>query len=173
MMRRENKIRSAEDLLSELRITNIPVSVEDICAREGFNISVLDFSEVEKAHAGKKISGALILKNGEKDIIVNQEDNRLRQRFTIAHELGHYYLHHIEAVDSEEHAIISFRGDRNVVEFEADRFAAELLMPSKQIDRLYKELDLPYISVLANKFDVSRAAMRYRLDTLDRNYIDL
>jgi len=167
-------VKNAGDLLRQLKITKIPIDVEKICAELDISITITDLSQVEKAHGGRPISGALILKNGEKDIIVNQDDIRERQRFTIAHELAHYFLHHCEeTVSSTERAIISFRGAKNKVEYEADQFAAELLMPLEHIIRLYEELPLPYITALALKFDVSKAAMRYRLDSLNKNYIDL
>jgi len=167
-------VKNAEDLLRQLKITKIPVDVKKICEDLGFVITYADLSPVEKAHGGKQISGALVLENGKKDIFVNQDDIPTRQRFTIAHELAHYFLHHDEdTMSSEKHAIISFRGAKNKTEYEADKFAAELLMPLEHITRLYEELPVPYVSALAHRFDVSNAAMRYRLDSLRKNYIDL
>jgi len=165
-------IKNAEDLLKKYNITDVPVDVEAICRNEGIEISVMDLREVEDAH-NRNISGALILKDSKKEIIVNEKDIHGRRRFTIAHELGHFFLHHCKKTNPQDHVIISYRGARNKIEFEADEFAAELLMPKKHVTRILQEVHLPYISILAHRFDVSKSAMRYRLHLLDENYIDL
>ena len=165
-------IKNAGDLLKKYNITDMPVDVEAICRGEDIEISVINLKEVEEAH-NRNVSGALILKDGKKEIIVNEKDIHGRRRFTIAHELGHLFLHHCEVNDPKDRVIISFRGLRNKQEFEADEFAAELLMPKKHVTRILKEVHLPYISILAHRFDVSKSAMRYRLHLLNENYIDL
>ena len=167
------RIERASDLLKRHEITNIPVDIEEICRREGIDVSVVDMSRVEAEHGGD-ISGALLVTSDNRDIIVNEKDIFERQRFTIAHELGHFFLHY-NPDTSPESMMISFRSARTQREYEADRFAAELLMPEKQIKEEYDKLARPYpnISTLAKKFNVSKAAMAYRLDTLGLRYFIL
>lgn len=102
-----------------------------------------------------------------------------RQRFTAAHELGHAVLH--------GELLSRFRADTNTTlresdeandpkEREANRFAAELLMPVELIRsrerELREELKVPtcprFVLAyrLASELLVSREAMRYRLKQL-------
>jgi len=162
--------KRASDLLEKYEMTNAFIDLEKICKELGINIHIMNIDPLEKKH-GRQISGALFIADGRKDIIVNEKDVPERQRFTIAHELGHYFLHHDS--NSETDAIISFRGERNNLEFQADQFAAELLMPPGRLKEEYKKLSVPSISALAKKFNVSNAAMHYRLDTLGMDYIRL
>ena len=166
--------KSVDALLKKHKITTIPVDVEKICEEEGITVSYADLRAVEKKYE-KEISGVLLTRLGENDIIVNEKDNEKRQRFTIAHELGHYFLHH-DHDTKKKSMMVSFRGARTEREYEADRFAAELLMPENAVEEEYSKLsasNAPYISVLAKIFDVSKAAMAYRLDNLRKIYINL
>ncbi len=79
----------------------------------------------------RNIPGKLILKG--KRIILNSNDDIPRQRFTIAHEIGHIYLQHI-CLDTEngkaKNAKSMLRTKNNdEIEEEANAFAASLLMP--------------------------------------------
>jgi len=150
---------------------DIPVDLDFICQEEGFNVYVEDLNEFEQQH-GRVISGILFLSSGDKDIYVNHNDIPERRRFTIAHELAHYYLHHGED-NPEKGVIVSFRGERSTQEYEADQFAAELLMPEINIREYLRDMSVPFISNLALFFDVSKAAMRFRMDKLNLRYIDL
>lgn len=90
-------------------------------------------------------------------IVVNQRcADRKRQRFSIAHELGHYFLHQTKV-------LMSAGDDINLdptVEAEANRFAAELLMPLDLV-RQYMYFPLPVLT-----FQVSEAAWLNRLRQL-------
>lgn len=64
-------------------------------------------------------SGLLRVINGEPHIFTDSEQSVQRQRYTIAHEIGHYLLGHLNPDAQSEH-----------MEYAADRFAADLLMPA-------------------------------------------
>jgi hypothetical protein len=104
---------------------------------------------------------------GEFVIKVNRNDPARRQRFTVAHEIGHYLLHRNEIGDGITDDVLyrSALSDRR--EAQANRMAADLLMPQKLIDEWMdraRSLKVDnVIGFLADKFNVSEAAMKIRL----------
>ncbi|MCL2576354.1 MAG: ImmA/IrrE family metallo-endopeptidase [Defluviitaleaceae bacterium] len=164
-----------ERLLKKYDITSPPIDIKEICEKEGFNIIQQDMSELEKLH-GKQISGMLFVGKIREDdetakeskvISVKWGENPKRQRFTMAHELGHFFLHR-----NDEPLIISFRSDRSPREYEADEFAAKILMPKEMLTKHYEDMLIKRAFVLASKFNVSVPAMKYRLDNLGLVYFD-
>lgn len=116
------------------------------------------------------ISGLLFRENGKLFLGVNSGHTVQRQRFTIAHEIGHYILHasekiHYDTKDDLEQ--VYFRADSisGADEIQANQFAAELLMPKELVEKCVKS-GILIISVLAERFHVSDGAMRYRLINL-------
>jgi Zn-dependent peptidase ImmA (M78 family) len=98
-------------------------------------------------------------------IYVNSSDSRLRQRFTIAHEIAHFVLHR-DLVDSEIVDRQLYRSHLgNKYESQANRFAAGLIMPSELVAEAFQKLSRDP-AVLARKFQVSTVAMRIRLESL-------
>jgi len=116
------------------------------------------------------ISGQIKCENNIYLIRVNRFDSRERQRFTIAHELAHYLLHR-EIIDSSPNGIrdnVLYRsGEPRAVEYEANKLAAEIVMPRKLIDQRLREFNETVtdevIERLAEEFQVSKAAMEVRL----------
>jgi len=114
--------------------------------------------------------------NGEIVIYVNNGDGDNRQLFTIAHELGHFFLHREEidnGIVSYRHAAMyeKYTNDERKREEEANHFAAELLMP-EMIFREYftknSHLDREIlISKMADLFGVSEDAIKVRMSYLD------
>ena len=118
----------------------------------------------------------IYIKDGVPIIGVNSLHHPLRQRFTIAHELGHLELHR-EMITSKVHVDKDFpvlmRDPKSAtgtekVEIEANQFAAELLMPEALIKQALEsepfdiDDDGP-IEELAKKFRVSKQALEYRI----------
>lgn len=160
----------ANQVLKKNNMADIPVDIRELCKHE--DIMLFDDFDTSKLITGdieteKVISGAYlskaILTNGSetKAILVSDtERGEWRKRFTIAHELGHHFLH--------EETTMSFRRDKSLKEREADIFAAEILMPKELVEKEYqKNVDLQY---LARKFNVSFQAMKYRLSSLNIAY---
>lgn len=104
---------------------------------------------------------------GQFIIRVNRNDSARRQRFTVAHEIGHYLLHRNEIGDGITDDVLyrSELSDRR--EAQANRMAADLLMPQQLVDEwLDRARALKVDNVvgfLADKFNVSEAAMKIRL----------
>ncbi|WP_370677203.1 ImmA/IrrE family metallo-endopeptidase [Pleomorphomonas sp. PLEO] len=100
-------------------------------------------------------------------IKVNRNDSARRQRFTVAHEIGHFLLHRDEIGNGITDDVLyrSSLSDRR--EAQANRIAADLLMPQNLVDewmdraRTLKVDNV--IGFLADKFNVSEAAMKIRL----------
>lgn len=125
------------------------------------------------------ISGVLIKEDdGKWTIIVNQEDSQTRKLFTIAHELGHYFLHKEKQNKFIESQFVQNSWARSEVtkhediEIEANEFAANLIMPKSKIDETLatfpnKKIDQLLIIRLAEKFGVSSVAMLTRLKNLN------
>lgn len=73
--------------------------------------------------------------------------------------------------DNDNKVITSFRMDRSPAERQADKFAAELLMPENLLRQEYAKMIIPVSDSLAEKFNVSKQAMKYRLDSLELIYV--
>jgi Zn-dependent peptidase ImmA (M78 family) len=155
-------------LLDELGDSELPVPVERIARRLGAQITYEPFEG--------EISGMLYRSPGTTVIGVNSSHAPTRQRFTVAHEIGHLRMHQGEGVIIDRFVRVNWRnGESNREETQANRFAAGLLMPRslvcKEIERtLSRQPDLiPYdlAAMLAKRFDVSPAAMQYRLINLE------
>lgn len=95
-----------------------------------------------------------------------------RERFTIAHELGHFFLHfpivseaHPDATMMATRWVDETEGDQRRVEWEANWFAAAFLMPSAAFKFLLKSFN-GNISQVAYRFGVSYQAAEIRAKTL-------
>ncbi len=99
----------------------------------------------------------MILKegNGEYAIYSNGKDPKVRRRFTYAHELAHFLLHKEHIGDGLRENPLFRSILSNQQEIEANKLAADILMP------------LPILNELAEIFDVSRSAMLIRLGIPD------
>lgn len=100
-------------------------------------------------------------------IRVNRHDSSRRQRFTIAHEISHYLLHEDQIGDGITDDVLYRSSISDAREAQANRLAADILMPqalvSAWIDRA-RAMGVEDISTyLAERFDVSEAAMKIRL----------
>ncbi len=118
---------------------------------------------------------ALITKRGRAtQIFVEQSAPPYRKRFSIAHELGHYFLHLHEDGGIVDKRADMFRerepadgliSEDQRREIEANWFAAELLMPAQFVrEEWSKNPSTPY---MARAFNVSEEAIGYRVDALD------
>lgn len=108
-------------------------------------------------HKDLKIDGvSFITPEGTPVILVNNDRPNSRKNFTIAHELGHIIMHFKSFIDSE------FRD----VEDEANRFAAELLMPAKEIKGSLFNLDETKLFQLKLNWKTSAQSILYRANTL-------
>lgn len=166
----------AARVLKDRDITSPPIPVRKLAEDLGIHVRFQPF-------VGESDVSAVLKRDGTKVVIgVNSSHPITRQRFSIAHELGHYHLHKEEQLFIDFSSMMTKQHSmryRNTVsgqatnreEVEANTFAAALLMPKGMVRReLTALLDAdPDLSAenataeLARKFHVSRDAMHYRL----------
>jgi len=159
---------TAEKLLADLGISEIPVPVEAVATSQGMTVTRLRSEGSE--------SGFAMSRGSVQVIGVNKSHSFKRQRFTIAHEIGHLLMHH-QAGDSlivDNTVRVNFRDDlsslaTNEQEIEANAFAAALLMPRSLVLREVRAAYSPstnynqLVTDLARRFNVSAEAMGFRL----------
>lgn len=139
-------------------VIQFPVDPYVIADRLGIN--------VEKALLPANTSGFIIREAGEQArIFLNSTDGANRQRFTLAHELGHFIQHE----DDTEIGFVDKRDElassgTDSSEIWANRFAAELLMPAAPITKWWAEGASAY--TIRERLNVSSAALAYRLKNL-------
>lgn len=168
MVRRKFIRTRAQSLLKESRVDKPPVPIRRIALSLGAQVCL--------QAANDSLSGFLLRdETGDEIVIgVNNRHHRHRQRFSLAHEVGHLLLHsgepvHVDRVDS------IFRIDRRDEESakgtddrekEANLFAAEILMPKDFVERDLRALnvvDEDAIKSLARAYDVSVQALTFRM----------
>ena len=120
-------------------------------------------AEVYLADLDTGVSGQLQVDGPARTILLSRDNGPNRQRFTCAHEIGHLVDH--EKHPSGPHVFIDYRDGRsstgmNPGEVYANQFAAELLMPSSEVQRL--ALQGQSTPSMARRFGVSEAAMDIR-----------
>ncbi|UGS38499.1 ImmA/IrrE family metallo-endopeptidase [Capillimicrobium parvum] len=130
--------------------------VED---RAGVHVVVLDLAD--------GVAGAYLPRPDCPLAFVNGTEALVRQRFTLAHELGHHWIGHGATVD--EVATI-FGSGRDPREIEANAFAAEFLLPRAAVKRLFdgrRSLPVGLDSVvrIAVAFGLSAQMVRIKLET--------
>lgn len=115
------------------------------------------------------LSGMLLVRDGKVEMYVDTVDHPRRQRFSAAHELGHYFKRQLNGDLVEGAAFVDRRGwaasaGVDPEEIYANAFAAALLMPRAIVD----ELGARGLSAfeMARFFDVSSSAMSIRLQNL-------
>lgn len=176
MVRRKHIRRLVLRLLTEHAVGSPPVPVEFIADSLGL--------KVQFAAAEYDLSGFLIRDHSaQRSLIgVNELHSENRQKFTIAHELGHFLLHDYENIHVDRGFSVKLRSRKSSEgtddeEKEANLFAAELLMPKHFVEADLDEIedvDLvneDVIAELAKKYGVSTQAMTFRLSYL--GYIEL
>jgi len=158
---------AALGLLEEAGIKRPPVQPEVIARKLGARMLYTDFED--------EISGVLYRDKGATIIAVNSLHHPNRQRFTVAHEVGHLVLHHMDThVDKAYRMVLRDSTSSQATdprEIEANQFAAELLMPETMVERdavrLLTDVESQIgLEKLAKLYRVSPQAMAFRLANL-------
>jgi hypothetical protein len=146
----------------------IPIPLPAIAERLGIN-------EI-RYEATDAFDGCLVCLPGKAHggIIINSRQRATRQRFSLGHELGHwltptYTVERQKFVCSSRDFAVSGRGTLSPaqkMEWEANRFSAHLLLPTRLVSRALRKIrgfDLTNLLTLASDFDTSKefTALRY------------
>ncbi len=123
---------------------------------------------LKKEILDNEISGMLSKNNdNEWEIVVNALHHQRRQRFTLAHELGHYFLHRHRHSSFTDKTL--FRSNVvTTIEFEANNFAGALLMPKNDLAPFLSSASID-INNIADVFGVSVLAAKVRIEMIKRN----
>jgi len=146
----------------------LPIDVKGIAQTEGLPVTFHDLED--------RVSGMLVREEDSAVMAVNVNHHENRQRFTIAHELGHFLLHEETPTVFVDDLMVHFRSERTVKRFDpreaqANEFAACLLMPRellKQdlVDNPVDVSDDAAVRRLARRYRVSAQALTIRLMSL-------
>ena len=114
------------------------------------------------------VSGYLRSKDGQYVIGINSKHHKKRQRFTLAHELGHFCLHKEKDGNDVvfEDEIFYRIENSSSIEYAANEFASRLLIPQNRLEDKLNE-GMTDLKELADYFEVSQDAMRYRVISLN------
>ena len=112
------------------------------------------------------------LEDGLYKIKINRYEVRTRQRFTLAHEIAHYLLHQ-EIIDKSgkiQDNILYRSGQPEQVEFEANRLASEIILPTEHVKLDYekmlgKRFD-EIVEQLSSEWQVSDITMEIKLELI-------
>lgn len=159
------------EILDETDLDVAPISVVSIANFYGFSVYEMP---MEDGVSGIIMADDKDIKgfDSNKIIIVNSNHSARRKRFTIAHELGHYFINHRPAKCFAHRDA----GNYSSEERDANSFASALLMPEDEIRREvnnfkkagFAELpDSQLIDYIADAFDVSQSAAEVRLKRLN------
>jgi len=150
----------AMSLLKMAGIKKPPVDVNKIAKVLGFTIIPFDYPD--------KFSGEIVIEGKVKAIGVNKNQSETRQRFTIAHEIGHYINGHTyfdKTGNVYKDECFDYNNPIHQQEKEANSFATELLVPK---DFLKRDLDTFGLDIakLTELYNVSEQMMWIRLTSL-------
>jgi Zn-dependent peptidase ImmA (M78 family) len=140
-----------------------PLDVLEV-AEELFDVPVL-----VARFGDDKIAGVLLRRaGGDRFVGINADHHTVRQRFTLAHELGHLFMGHQARVDLASDV---FGTGSSPEEVEANYFAAEFLAPRAAVRSWLEERDLApqaeepsTIAQLALEFGIAFPTACYRLE---------
>lgn len=147
----------------DISACKLPIDPFEIAATLGLR--------VEAVVLEPDVSGMLAKRPGsDPEVFVNWSDSPQRQRFSCAHEIGHYVERTTEGIDEPEWGYIDRRGPNSSTgkdphERYANQFAAALLMPAERVQALWDEHEMGAVE-MSVVFKVSLDAMANRRENL-------
>ncbi|WP_188237310.1 ImmA/IrrE family metallo-endopeptidase [Sphingopyxis sp. LK2115] len=158
----DNRVRKNEAEIVRRYTSCFPVKVGELANELGL--------KVVRAPMPPKISG-LIQPCADApagfEIRVNKYEMPERQRFTVAHEIAHYLLHRDDIGAGVVDSIMYRSNLTSRKETEANRLAADIVMPAKvvgrELERIGGHRTDDAVEKLASLFRVSIPAMKVRL----------
>jgi len=147
--------------------TPVPVPVDLVAIATKAGVQVLTDTTIQVGYCGQ-----VSMENSKPVIRYDLPESDVRQRFTVAHELGHYFLGHLDGARSN---LVYRDGPAQFSasvfhpkETAANRFAAELLIPMDALDNFIMERKIVDGYALAVLFKVSTIAVDIRVKEWQR-----
>ncbi|MCY4461047.1 MAG: ImmA/IrrE family metallo-endopeptidase [Albidovulum sp.] len=158
-----NLPKDERDVIDEF-LGECPVRLGAMAARLGIKVLI---STLPRGTSGR------IEQEGDQFVIrINRHEAKHRQRFTLAHEIAHYLLHRDKIVASggwSENVLLRSGQPQNI-EYEANRLASDLVIPSNLLANATTEIEGPItsetIKSFARRFGVSEAAMEIKFQMM-------
>ncbi|HDM8201023.1 ImmA/IrrE family metallo-endopeptidase [Vibrio sp. B172a] len=144
---------NASQVLAAYWDYKLPVNVEDIAYKMGIKIN-----KTRDDNHGS----AYIDENGNKAINIDDSMPYSRQRYAIAHEIGHHVLGHV--IDNGEK--FYYYGHIESCENDAHLFARQLTMAKPVIDHILGAADISSVEQMSSIFGIEASKMRVRLKEL-------
>ncbi len=136
----------ARSVKAQLHVPRGPIAdLTDVLESAGIVVWAFDFGSPTVDAV------SMLIPNMPPVIFTNSSAPTDRLRFSMAHELGHFVMHKKPNPEMEE---------------QADRFAAEFLMPERDINFDFSHVDLVQLTTLKSYWRVSMAALLKRAETL-------
>ena len=142
---------SWEILINE-GVTALPVSMTEICKK-------LEIDVILTGSLGRSGDGKTLMLNGIPHVLLDETTSSERQRFTLAHEVGHILLGHVgkyNLVNREPSP------NDNPIEQEANVLASRLLAPACVL----WALDIHSADEIAELCKISKAAAQFRAERM-------
>lgn len=183
--------KTADELLAGAGlIGTFPIDINALLKHWKINKIARTFDDLEQDSAIKKvvenrgdILGLVLTDSDTLNAYYRSTDSLNRKRFTLAHEIAHCSLHSNEI----KNGYIEYRTNQDLTytnedsykelpifmqrEVDANIFAGELLIPESSLCIVLNKLKYPYLTELANIFNVSKEVMKARLDYLKKDYL--
>jgi len=160
-------VRLADSLLTRANVEKPAVSTDLITT---FNPEIsIQPAKLGKVSSSLKVTDDHASADSRVLVLFNEQHSIPRQRFSIAHEYGHYLLHHTHSLNETRYPAPT---SSKAIEDEADLFASSLLVPLWLLDQSCPEIDYSdkhraeldkHSYKLASQYNVSRTCMNRAL----------
>lgn len=168
----EIKHKTPYEILEILDMREPPFNPFDIARI--LNINVTTTLDYDKLETEGQIS---VDENNQPQIWINPMKSEVRQRFTLAHELGHLANDVLPQIDNpiiDKYETLYRSSAYGGIETKANRFAAKLLMPLQALENFIEKerQEKPDLTAkeaierIAAKFEVSKQAVFHRLQNI-------
>jgi Zn-dependent peptidase ImmA (M78 family) len=136
----------------------VPVKVGGLAAALGLKVVLATLPMNISGLIQPGVDGGFVIK-------VNRFEPKERQRFTIAHEIAHFLLHRDKIQAGLVDSVLYRSKLSSRLEAEANRLAADIIMPKEAVIAAMREtkVDDEAVDALAQRFQVSRQAMEIRV----------
>lgn len=155
----------AGDATQAIAVSSTDASGDALLPIDPFHVARIYGVPVFEYPLAPDLSGYLDWDSRGAFIVVNSHHGAVRQRFTVAHELGHFYDAYRRNLPKikKDRSDLASRGT-DIEEIYANRFAASLLMPADAVRTKFEVVR--DVGALARIFNVSEQAMSLRLRNL-------